>query len=319
LLATADGRAVRHRVCHGVADLRAFAAEVGLPVVVKPTTGAGSRGVCSAAEPDGLDAAYRHAAQARADGGAVLAEELLTGPEFSVETLSRAGVHEVLMVTEKRTTGRPHFIEIGHVVPARVDPGTADRLASEAVRALTAIGHRDGLCHVELISCAWGPAVVEINRRVSGDRIWELVMLAADRNMVAEALRAVLGTGTIHGTGGERTWRPGASPRGAAIRYLVADRTLRRDSPTAVGPDPLAGVPGVIRYHLAPADHEIEVPVTTSSSGRLGYVLAVGPTAAAAAAAAEAGHDALAERLFGDAHRRPVPTATPAAAGPEPT
>ena len=278
-------RKVRYRRCGSATDVGQFAEAVGFPLVVKPAAGAGSVGVHAVARPDDIGPAWAHAVAAAAEGG-VLAEELLIGPEYSVEVRSVNGLHEVVAVTEKLTTGRPHFVEIGHLVPARLDDAAAAELGAEAVRGLDAIGHARGPSHVELIRTARGPAIIEIDRRLGGDRIWELVALATGRNLMLESLLDAAG---------ERHQAALGEPRGAAIRFLYADRPGR----TAAKPSPRVSVAEreLVRTHLA-AGGGAPVSAARSSHDRLGYVLTVASDAEQAAKAAETIHQAVTRDLF---------------------
>lgn len=40
------------------------------------------------------------------------------GKEYSVESLSYHGRHQVIQITEKITSGPPHCVELGHMQPA---------------------------------------------------------------------------------------------------------------------------------------------------------------------------------------------------------
>src|SRR5262249_35635724 len=96
-----------------------------LPVVVKPTSLAGSRGVLLLRERAEL-AAWGRLLDGYGYRGPVLVEEYLRGPEYSVETISVGGVHHVVGVTGKQLGAPPLFIEMGHVHPA---PASAAELA----------------------------------------------------------------------------------------------------------------------------------------------------------------------------------------------
>ncbi|WP_422770033.1 ATP-grasp domain-containing protein [Plantactinospora sp. WMMC1484] len=283
-------RTVAHRLCDGPADIVDLAEQVGFPVIVKPVAGSASEGVHAVGSPGAAEAAWAHAAAV--DGGArILAEQFLDGPEYSVETRTVDGWHEVVAITEKLTTGDPHRVETGHVMPARVGRRTAAALADEAVRGLSAIGHRLGPSHVELIVTSSGPAIVEINRRIGGDRIWELLMLATGRNLMRESLLDLVGTA--------RTPPAPVRSRGAAIRFLTAARPARLADPLPVGA--ARGVGGVVRERLTTPGPGAIVRPPRSSDDRLGYVVTVAATPEQAASAADAAHRRVAARLFADA------------------
>ncbi|MFF0268370.1 acetyl-CoA carboxylase biotin carboxylase subunit family protein [Kribbella sp. NPDC004536] len=262
LLAAGGCRPVRHRLCSDPAEVRAFAATG--PIVLKPDLGNGSLGVFAVDRAEQAEEGWRwvHAAGL----GAVLAEERLSGPEFSVETRSVAGRHEALMVTEKFTSGPPHFVEVGHLMPAR---GDVDELRTEALRALTALGHVDGPAHVELMLTDDGPKVVEVNRRLGGDRIWELLQLSTGVDVLRQVLLDALDPST------DPVGR--AARAAAAIRFVHGDRELFADGLPAQPPDPIDALDGLIRWRWEP----------TTYHRRLGYVLTYGADPTEAAGIAE--------------------------------
>jgi biotin carboxylase len=282
-------RAVGYCRCESAAHIAEFADLAGFPLVVKPVAGAGSAGVHAVVCRGDIGAAWAHAAAAGKDG--VLAEQMLIGPEYSAEVRSLAGRHEVVAITEKLTTGPPHFVEIGHLVPARLDDDVAAGLAAEAVRCLDAIGHVWGPTHVELIGTVDGPAVVEINRRLGGDRIWELVALATGRNIMLESLLDAVG---------EPYHRARRKPRGAAIRFLYAEKPgwLAEQSPACYPRSRRE----LVRTHILETDGA-QVNPPRSSSDRLGYVLTVAPDSRQAAEAADALQQAMLRDLFTPARR----------------
>jgi len=65
-------------------------------------------------------------------------------PEFSVETLSAEGKHAVLAVTGKHTSGPPHFVEVGHDLPAELEHREYEAVTAAAIGVLDAIGYRWG-------------------------------------------------------------------------------------------------------------------------------------------------------------------------------
>ncbi|MFD8492733.1 ATP-grasp domain-containing protein [Amycolatopsis sp. NPDC059657] len=278
LLAATATRPVRFQLCASESSVLDFARELGFQAVVKPPIGVAKAGVHVIDGPADVPAAWRHASAAAR--GPVLVEERLRGPEFSVEVRSVDGHHEVVAVTEKDCSGPPHFIELGHTVPARIDTST---LETEAIRAVDAIGHRTGPSHVEFVLTGDGPAVTEINRRMGGDRIFELLVLATGRDPMRETLLDALGEPHEHRE---------IPRRGAAIRFLAAPFT----GPAPALPDDLVLPPEIVRVHYSPQPGATIGPPTTNDE-RIGYVLAVADNAEKAAHAAEIARSELLDRL----------------------
>ncbi|XKK38577.1 ATP-grasp domain-containing protein [Nocardiopsis sp. ARC36] len=149
LRALANGQAprtVRSVLVGEAGELAPALAEIGLPCVLKPVDDSGSSGVrlCRSKEEarahaDGLLARRRNG-RGQPSSGAVLVEELLEGPEYSVEMFTAGGEHRLVGVTEKHLAGSPHFVEAMHVFPAPLAEDVRDLLAAEVRRVLTAVG-----------------------------------------------------------------------------------------------------------------------------------------------------------------------------------
>ncbi|MEU9267173.1 ATP-grasp domain-containing protein [Streptomyces sp. NPDC048251] len=162
-------------------DAAASAAErVGYPVVLKPAAHAGSIGVIRvdtiADLPTAWSIASAGAAHQGPEGQGVLVEEYLDGPEISVETVTHKGVTSAVAVTRKSLGFAPYFMETGHSVTAG-DPLLYD-VTPIATAALDAVGITHGVSHVELRLTTAGWKVIEVNARLGGDLIGELVRLA---------------------------------------------------------------------------------------------------------------------------------------------
>jgi biotin carboxylase len=269
---------VRHRVCGAPEDALDFLAGLdGGPMVLKPTDGGLSEGVFVVGSARELAERWPWTS-AVAGGGPVLAEEYLPGPEFSVESVSRDGVHEIVMVTEKLTAGEPGFVELGHQMPARLDPGSGAAVEKLVTAFLDAIGQRTGPVHTELRLTPAGPRLIEAQTRVGGDQIWEMCELVSGVDMISETLAAL--------TGLPLRPRTPAAPA-AAIRFF-GHQEVRI---TAVsGVERARSAPGVVRL-VCTLEAGRTLGRLDSSEARQGYVLCTGADTAAAVAAAEAARD----------------------------
>ena len=78
------------------------------PLIVKPTDRSGSRGVEKVVDPSLLEAAIERARK-ESFGHQAIIEEFVTGREISVECISNEGMHTILQITDKVTTGAPFF------------------------------------------------------------------------------------------------------------------------------------------------------------------------------------------------------------------
>jgi biotin carboxylase len=255
--------ATAYQVCEEPAELARFAARCPSGTIVKPLDGAGSAGIALVRHSSEISAAWDWCAAAAA-GGPVLAEEYLTGREFSAETMTAAGEHRLLAVTAKHTTGPPHFIETGHDLPAPLTDQETDAVRLAVFSALDAVGHTWGPGHTEVIMDGGRLSIVEINTRVGGDCIWEMVELATGIDLVAASVGALAFADLPSASGG----RNGA----ASVRFLTPPAGCVR---SVSGIDSALSVPGVIRIGDLPGEGQVIQPLV-SSLQRAGYVLATG-------------------------------------------
>lgn len=172
-------------------DVAALLDDFTLPVVVKPTELAGSRGVFLLRSKDEL-AEWGRLLDSYGYAGQLLVEEYLQGQEYSVESISVDGVHHVIGVTTKSLSEPPLFVETGHLHPTPESPRT-EAIADLAVQLLTLTGYRTGPAHTEVISTADGPKLVESQARLAGDRIPVLVKLATGFDINRAIFRALAG------------------------------------------------------------------------------------------------------------------------------
>jgi biotin carboxylase len=163
----------RWRLVESAADARAFAAEVGFPLVVKPPAGAGSVATFRVERHDQLDRAV--AAAAPGEGRPALVEEFVVGDEHSLETMSvdgRAVWHSLTRYypTPLEVTRAP-WIQWCVVLPREVDDPRYDDIRRVGARALEALGMTSGLTHMEWFRRRDGSlAVSEVAARPPGRR-----------------------------------------------------------------------------------------------------------------------------------------------------
>ncbi|MFD7685633.1 ATP-grasp domain-containing protein [Streptomyces sp. NPDC059781] len=183
-----------HGLVDGRASLAAFGERAGYPFIVKPVSTTAGFGLLRVDGPQDLDAVWARIEQlqgGRTDRGSTmftvdgfLMESYIDGPEFSVESLSFAGRHVVVAVTEKLTDDA-HFAELGHVVPARLSDTDRSRLTTAVQDFLTAMDVTDGPSHTEIRLSARGPMVIESHNRLGGGHIPELVRAAYGIDLIA--------------------------------------------------------------------------------------------------------------------------------------
>lgn len=188
---------VRHRLV-GSADEAVEAAEsFGYPVVVKPRSLAGSVGVARAEDAAAVRQAFARTATSRyatlEPGLGALVEELLEGPEVSVDSVVFDGEVQCAHVARKRLGFAPYFEEVGHLVTGWAGEPWADEAREVVVAAHGAVGVDHGVTHTELRLTAGGPRLVELNGRLGGDLIPFVSRLATGVDLVVAAAEMALG------------------------------------------------------------------------------------------------------------------------------
>lgn len=188
--------------------------QFNVPFIVKPADSSGSRGifeVIDITDQQLIKEAYYYC-KPFSRVGDVIVEEYMSGPEVSVETLSIDGVCHVIQITDKITTGAPHYVEMGHSQPSRHSKEISEKISEVAKAANKALGITNGPSHTEIIVTSEGPKIVEVGARLGGDNITtHLVPLSTGVNMVECCIKIALGE------------KPDIKPKynkGSAIRYF---------------------------------------------------------------------------------------------------
>jgi biotin carboxylase len=145
--------------------------EYPYPLVVKPTDRWSSKGVSIVESNYQLRKAVSNALNISLENKAII-EGYIQGKEYSAECLSFNREHSILAITRKITSGRPHFVEIGHIQPAELDQSSKSRIETEIFKALDSLDIKFGASHVEFkITENDDIAIIEIGARMGGDCI----------------------------------------------------------------------------------------------------------------------------------------------------
>lgn len=232
--------------------------------IVKPADNSGSRGIFKISDLQDQKTIYEAYDYSRASSrnGDVVVEEYMNGPEVSVETLTIDGVCHVIQITDKLTTGAPHFVEMGHTQPTNHPIDIANRIKEVAIAANKAIGIKNGPSHTEIIVTDEGPKIVELGARLGGDCITtHLVPLSTGVNMVECCIKIALGE------------KPDITPKfqkASAIRYLHQhEGKIKKIS----GVDAASKVKGIQQISIIHGENE-EIGEITDSASRMGFVIA---------------------------------------------
>ena len=193
VLATTKSRQRERLAAAGVPQPRTYAADdpaVPFPCVVKAPDRQGQRGLTLVCERSHLPAAIR-AAVTESRGGGVLVEELVEGPELTVNAVSRDGHFVPLTVTDRLTAEPPAFgVALAHAWPSMHATAAVVEAAGAAVAAL---GIANGPSYTQVRLAPDGPKVVEVAARLGGGHDAELCLAATGVDLNALALSFALG------------------------------------------------------------------------------------------------------------------------------
>ena len=232
------------------AQVRAFQAELDGPVIIKPANRQAAIGTMVVRDPAEIDGAWeectRHVEETclpdRVPELRMLAEQFVSGDEYSVEMLWSEGKRVFANVTAKVLYPGPRPVEQGHLVPAPISAELTERLVGETERLLAAVDFRVGLVHCEWIVDGGTPYLVECAGRQPGDFILQLIQGAYEFDLFrayADIMRGVIPDAPTVAVGGAVTWhgtcRPGVV---RAVDGVEAARAVAgvRTCTVAVGP-----------------------------------------------------------------------------------
>jgi biotin carboxylase len=243
-------------------------APLDYPCVVKPIDDSGSTGVviCSS------DSEYRAGvAQIRTRpvnlrsyrcAPYILVEQYIGGEEFTAELAwdNRHDQWRLLGFTKKLMAEPPYRVELGAMFPHSFGPDLDATVEKVVLRWLEATGHQRGAAHVEFKVVNGQPVLMEINPRLGGDQIRELMLLTRGVDSVELYLDLNLGLPT-------ELPETFAHDGYATSLYLPPPRRGIIDRITP----PSGDAPGVVRHALA---KRFEASGTNrDNDDRLGYVI----------------------------------------------
>ncbi|WP_199896638.1 ATP-grasp domain-containing protein [Streptomyces niger] len=284
----------RFALCTDRSEAAAAAAEIGYPLVLKPVDLCAGMFVREVADEAELQRAYRAVedfpvnARGQRRAPVVLLEELLIGPEVSVETVTHGGSTHVVGVTDKSVGGAPAFIETGHMFPAALPAADAEAAADTAVQALKALGLDDVVGHTEIKLTPDGPRVVEVNPRPAGNRITELIRHVTGIDVAAACVDVALGR------------RPDLTVRDIGLRSAAIGFLVPESAGVLAGidgGDAVREADGVLELQLAEAGKDVKA--AGSNNEYLGHVMAGDPDGPGARARVEGLLSALRPRVVG--------------------
>ncbi len=231
----------RHALLTSEAQGRAFAEEVGFPLVLKPPAGVGAGSTSRVRTLRELRAVL--SAMDVGPARPVLAEELLRGTEHSFETLTVGGAPRAFSFSDYV----PGCLEVLEnpwmqwtcVLPRELEHPAYEKARAAGVAAIKALGLDDGMTHMEWFARPDGSiAIGEIAQRPPGPQLCQMTGLVHDVDVYRAWARAVV-DGVL-----DAPWER---------RYAAGAAWLR-----GLGAGAVVGVRGVREAHALLGPHLVE-------------------------------------------------------------
>ena len=249
--------------------------DLPVPAVVKAADRQGQKGLSLVRSEDELRAAIELAI-AESRSGVAVVEELVDGPEVTVNAFSVGGSFHPLTVTDRLTAEPPAFgVALAHVWPSEA---AGDDAVAVAQAAVTALGITDGPTYTQLRIGPDGPQVMEVAARLGGGHDAELVRLALGVDLNGLALAAALGEPIE-----EADVRTEPQVGGAVVRFLVPPEGVLQE---VEGIDEARAVEGVQEVRIYREPGHVFGPFQRGAD-RAGAVLASGSSREEALARAD--------------------------------
>lgn len=251
--------------------------ELDTDAILKPSRNSGSRGIAKVSrdmDKGDFIRAYDESLSESRDHS-VLIEQFIEGPEFSIEMIVWQGDIHVLTVTDKKTTGAPHFVELGHNQPSCFSATDVETLKAAAVAGVKALGVNNCACHAEAKLMNGKAYLMEVGARLGGDFIsTELTHLSTGIDMVAAAIDVALGV--------EPDLSAKEEPKGVCVRYFCP----KPGKLVSISNTEVLNNPHVYLWEIYPKEGDV-IPAVTSSLCRSGHVIVTEKTAQKAIELAE--------------------------------
>ena len=169
-------------------EVRAFAREVGFPIILKPRAAAGASGTFKASDAAGLERAIRDSYLDR--GASVAAEEFIEGHEGFYDTLTLGGkvVHEFAShyYPNVLEAMRERWISPQIITTNRLSAEGYGELRELGAKVIGALGIGTSATHMEWFYGPKGPKFSEIGCRPPGVCVWDVYSAANDLDVYRE-------------------------------------------------------------------------------------------------------------------------------------
>ncbi|MCU5409075.1 ATP-grasp domain-containing protein [Bacillus cereus] len=163
-----------------------------LPLIVKSPKSTGSKDVLLVKDKDQLILSMQSLLK-KLPNEEILLEEYVDGPQYLVEVLVLNGEVHIIAIIEQEITLFERFIVTGYSLLGEVDNKLYNSLFNTINSVIQAFNMKNGACHLELrrINGIW--KLIEINPRISGGAMNDIIEIGYGINLVQETIQLMLG------------------------------------------------------------------------------------------------------------------------------
>ncbi|OSM09590.1 biotin carboxylase [Bacillus toyonensis] len=235
--------------------------KINFPLIVKSPKSTGSKDVLLVKNKDQLILSIQSLLN-KLPNEEILLEEYIDGPQYLVEILVQDGKVHIIAVIEQEITFFERFIVTGYSLLGRVEKRLYNSLFNAINSVIQAFNMKNGACHLELrrIDNVW--KLIEINPRISGGAMNDIIEIGHGINLVQETIRLMLGN------------KPSLVKK--HYKYVYAHYLTVKSTGKLIrvtGKNRSSKYPGVEKVFIKPKKGTTLKP-PTSMGHRCGYVLA---------------------------------------------
>ncbi|QWG90249.1 MULTISPECIES: ATP-grasp domain-containing protein [Bacillus cereus group] len=235
--------------------------KINFPLIVKSPKSSGSKDVLLVKNKNQLIFSMQSLLK-KLPNEEILLEEYVDGPQYLVEILVQNGKVHIIAVIEQEITLFERFIVTGYSLLGQVDKSLYNSLFNAVNSVIQAFNMKNGACHLELrrINNDW--KLIEINPRISGGAMNDIIEIGHGINLVQETIQLMLGNKPLLNKKHHKyvyTHYLTVKSKGKLIRVTGKNRSSK--------------YPGVEKVYIKPKKGTVLKP-PTSMGHRCGYVLA---------------------------------------------
>ncbi|EEL70422.1 MULTISPECIES: ATP-grasp domain-containing protein [Bacillus] len=235
--------------------------KINFPLIVKSPKSSGSKDVLLVKNKNQLILSIQSLLE-KLPNEEILLEEYVDGPQYLVEILVQNGKVHIIAVIEQEITLFERFIVTGYSLLGQVDKSLYTSLFNAVNSVIQAFNMKNGACHLELrrINNDW--KLIEINPRISGGAMNDIIEIGHGINLVQETIQLMLGN------------KPSLNKKHhkyVYTHYLTVK--FKGKLIRVTGKNRSSKYPGVEKVYIKPKKGTVLKP-PTSMGHRCGYVLA---------------------------------------------